>query len=119
MNQEFISRRRVLMGGTIAGFSTVLGASSLAAQTPRPARNNAASDAAVLNNALFYEHQAIWAYGAAAGKLSSSAVGQAVKGLALKNQADHMAHRDALVKAVQSLGLPLSWPAAPMICLLM
>ncbi|MGB7273103.1 MAG: ferritin-like domain-containing protein, partial [Geitlerinemataceae cyanobacterium] len=55
-------------------------------------------------NALYYEHQAIWAYGFAATKLSDTDVGKTVLALALRNQADHMAHRDALADAVRSLG---------------
>jgi rubrerythrin len=95
-----ISRRRVVVGGAIAGFTTALGASALHPLMARASSN----DAAILNNALYYEHQAIWAYNVAAGKLSDSEVGQAVKALALRNQADHMAHRDALAKVVQRLG---------------
>jgi rubrerythrin len=57
-----------------------------------------------LNNALYYEHQAIWAYQFAATKLSDTEVGRAVLALAKRNLADHMAHRDILAKVVQSLG---------------
>lgn len=107
-HSNFVSRRGILVGGAIAGLSTSLGLSTLNAGSSQAAPMNAASakanDIKVLNNALYYEHQAIWAYGFAAGKLSTSAVGQAVKALALRNQADHKAHRDALAKAVQSLG---------------
>lgn len=96
-----LNRRSILVGGAIAGFSTALGVSAL---TARPSQATTQSDdAAILNNALFYEHQAIWAYGFAAGKLSDTEVGRAVKALALRNQADHMAHRDVLAQAVQSL----------------
>lgn len=106
---QSVSRRQVVISGAIAGFSTALGLSAI---TVRPGQatpttdmaSDMASDAAVLNNALYYEHQAIWAYSAAASKLSDTDVGQAVKALALRNQSDHMAHRDALIAAVQSLG---------------
>ncbi|NJL49054.1 MAG: ferritin-like domain-containing protein [Leptolyngbyaceae cyanobacterium SM2_5_2] len=101
---QSLSRRRIVVGGAMAGLTATLGTAAL---KPRPVYANAhdaASDAAILNNALFYEHQAIWAYGFAAGKLSMSDVGQAVKALALKNQADHMAHRDVLAEVVRSLG---------------
>jgi rubrerythrin len=95
----------LVLGGAIAGLSTAIGLSTL---TARPGRASSTSDgeadAEILNTALFYEHQAIWAYTTAAGKLSDSDVGQAVKALALKNQADHMAHRDALAAAVEDLG---------------
>jgi hypothetical protein len=97
-----LNRRSILVGGAIAGFSTALGMSAL---TARPGQASTQSDdAAILNKALFYEHEAIWAYGVAAGKLSDTEVGRAVKALALRNQADHVAHRDILSRAVQSLG---------------
>ena len=92
------------MGGAIAGFSTTLG---MAALNPRPSRasgTDSANDAEILNTALYYEHQAIWAYGFAATQLSDTDVGMAVKAIALSNQADHMAHRDVLAGAVQRLG---------------
>lgn len=116
-----VSRRGLVMGGAIVGVSSALGFSALpapAGQTmpnrPNKPQSNPQSkpqnqgdqkgDAAILNNALFFEHQAIWAYEVAAGKLSDSNVGKAVKALALRNQADHKAHRDALAAAVRSLG---------------
>ncbi len=99
-----MSRRHVVVGGAIAGLTTALGASVLMPHAARAKSHKGASDAAILNNALYYEHQAIWAYSVAASKLSNSEVGQAVKALALKNQADHMVHRDTLAKVVQSLG---------------
>jgi rubrerythrin len=100
-----ISRRGLLVGGAIAGVSSALGFSALTSHMAEamPAGNNM-GDAAILNNALYYEHQAIWAYSVAAGKLSDSNVGKAVKALALRNQADHKAHRDALMTAIRSLG---------------
>lgn len=99
---QSMSRRGIVMGGAIAGVSTALGFSALAA---RPSLAGMNDDASILNNALYYEHQAIWAYSFAAGKLSQTDVGNAVKALALRNQADHMAHRDALASAVRSLGV--------------
>lgn len=100
-----VSRRNMVLGGAIAGVSTVLGVTAFDEVAEAMPRGNKKKDAAVLNNALFFEHQAIWAYGFAAGKLSDSNVGKAVKALALKNQADHKAHRDALAAAVKSLGV--------------
>lgn len=99
------SRRRVVIGGAIAGISSALGFSQLTAEarTPKPKSHNP-SDAKILNNALYYEHQAIWAYSVAAGKLSDTDVGQAIKALALRNQADHIAHRDKLAEVVRKLG---------------
>jgi rubrerythrin len=102
---KVFSRRGILMGGAIAGVSSAIGLSTLAADpadaaTGRTKRN----DAKVLNNALYYEHQAIWAYQFAAGKLSDSNVGKAVLALATRNLNDHMAHRDTLAEVVKSLG---------------
>ncbi|NJK28832.1 MAG: ferritin-like domain-containing protein [Acaryochloris sp. RU_4_1] len=99
---KLLNRRRILVGGAITGFSTALGIPALTARPSQAASQS--KDAAILNNALFYEHQAIWAYGFAAGKLSDTEVGRAVKALALRNQADHKAHRDTLAQAVKSLG---------------
>jgi rubrerythrin len=100
-----VSRRGLVVGGAIAGVSSALGFSALTAKAgeAKPPANNA-GDAMILNKALYYEHQAIWAYTVAAGKLSNSNVGEAVKALALKNQADHKAHRDTLAAAIRSLG---------------
>ncbi|MBR8836165.1 MAG: ferritin-like domain-containing protein [Stigonema ocellatum SAG 48.90 = DSM 106950] len=62
------------------------------------------NDLEILNNALYFEHQGIWAYDFAAGKLSNTDVGQAVLALALENQADHKQHRHTLALAVRDLG---------------
>ncbi|BBC25049.1 hypothetical protein ABRG53_2792 [Pseudanabaena sp. ABRG5-3] len=67
-------------------------------------KGDVANDIKVLNKALFYEHQAIWAYGFAAGKLTDSNVGKAVLAIALANQSDHKAHRDLLASVVKQLG---------------
>ncbi len=99
-----LSRRGILMGGTIAGLSGAIGLSALSAGSSQAAGMTASNDAEVLNKALFYEHQAIWAYQFAAGKLSSSNVGQAVLAVAKNNLRDHMAHRDKLSEVVKSLG---------------
>jgi rubrerythrin len=103
-----VSRRRLVASGAMAGLAGTLGFSAL---TKRPARagmmrnNDAAmNDAEILNGALYYEHQAIWAYGAAAGELSDSDVGMAVLTIALANQADHMTHRDTLAQVIRDLG---------------
>jgi rubrerythrin len=97
-----LSRRKMLVSGAIAGLS---GALTLSAIKPSQATSdNNSHDAEILNKALYYEHQAIWAYGVAAGKLTNSDVGNTVKAIALKNQADHQAHRDTLAKVIDSLG---------------
>lgn len=65
-------------------------------------------DVEILNNALHYEHQGIWAYDFAAGKLSDTDVGKAVLTLALENQADHKQHRNILSKTIRDLdGTPV------------
>jgi rubrerythrin len=106
-----LSRRGVLAGGVIAGLSGALGLSALNAQpllalpgTKKGANHNATSDIKILNTALYYENQAIWAYGVAASKLSDTAVGKAVLALGLANQADHKTHRDTLASVIKSLG---------------
>lgn len=102
-----LSRRGVVVSGVIAGAATALGlpligksAEALTTSATSAKRN----DLKILNNALYYEHQAIWAYSFAAGKLTNTDVGKAVLALALRNQADHKKHRDALAAAVSSLG---------------
>jgi rubrerythrin len=61
-------------------------------------------DLEILNHALYYEHQGIWAYDFAAGKLSDTNAGKAVLSLALENQADHKHHRDTLSDVIRDLG---------------
>jgi rubrerythrin len=94
------SRRQLLQAGIFgaAGIATAAIASNAIAAPGK------AEEIKVLNNALFYEHQAIWAYGFAAGKLTQSDVGKAVLAIALDNQADHKQHRDILAKVIQDLG---------------
>ncbi len=99
---NFLSRRKMLVSSAIAGLS---GALTLSVIKPSQATSDKNShDAKILNNALFYENQAIWAYGVAAGKLSDSDAGNAIKAIALKNQQDHKTHRDTLAKVIKSLG---------------
>jgi rubrerythrin len=106
MKSKLFSRRGILVNGAMAGVG-IAGAVAVETITSHPVfatmdRDN--NDAEILNNALFYEHQAIWAYGFAAGKLTNTDVGKAVLAVALSNQKDHMAHRDLLTEAVRSLG---------------
>jgi len=61
-------------------------------------------DIKILNRSLFFENRAVWAYRTAAGQLSSSEVGRAVRKLGLENQADHEKHQAVLVAAISSLG---------------
>jgi hypothetical protein len=62
------------------------------------------NDIKILNRALFFEHRGVWAYGAAGGKLSDSAVGRAVRAIGEENRADHRKHQDILRNAVTDLG---------------
>ncbi|MGB3491570.1 MAG: DUF4439 domain-containing protein [Elainellaceae cyanobacterium] len=101
------SRRRLMIGGALVGLA---GTTGIAALNPRDAKASdastdaAANDIEVLNGALYYEHQAIWAYSAAAGGLSQSDVGQVVLKIALANQDDHKVHRDTLMQVIEDLG---------------
>lgn len=99
------TRRAMLKASAVAALT---GAASLATMGLAEAatRNSGArkGDIALLNLALGLEQQAIWAYGAAAGKLTDTAVGNTVKALALRNQADHKAHRDVLITTIKHLG---------------
>jgi rubrerythrin len=106
MQTHGLSRRQLMNAGAIAGFVGALSLPQIVqATTPKPAyQSHATGDVMVLNNALYYEYQAIWAYGVAAGKLSDSNVGKAVLALALANQEDHQAHAKALDGLVRKLG---------------
>ena len=97
------SRRALIKAGLFGamGIATVAVVPEVMAM---PKKNDVMNDIKVLNNALFYEHQAIWAYGFAAGKLTTGNVGKAVLAIALANQADHKAHRDLLTTVVKKLG---------------
>jgi rubrerythrin len=104
-----MSRRKMLIAGATATAGGILVFPTLAdqVQAQMGRRRNPIgirNQAEILNKALFYEHQAIWAYGFAAGKLSNTKVGKTVLELALRNQADHKKHRDAIASAVQQLG---------------
>ncbi|MEH2163882.1 MAG: ferritin-like domain-containing protein [Nostoc sp.] len=98
------SRRALIVSGAVGGMATALGLPMIAQKAEARTTTSGRNDAKVLNHALYYEHQAIWAYGAAAGKLTSSEVGKTVLALALRNQADHKNHRDALAATITSLG---------------
>ena len=62
------------------------------------------NDVDILNRALFFEHRGVWAYGFAAGRVSSSDVGKAVLTLAAENRSDHEKHQDLLRGAIVGLG---------------
>ncbi|XGV99121.1 MAG: DUF4439 domain-containing protein [Leptolyngbya sp. BL-A-14] len=98
------SRRDMLKTGAVVGAAGALGLPAIVKQADAASPTDTMHDAKVLNGALFYEHQAIWAYGVAAGKLTNTSVGKAVLAVALANQADHKKHRDTLMAVVQQLG---------------
>jgi len=62
------------------------------------------NDIQILNRALFFKNGGVWAYGFAAGKLSTSEVGKAVLELGLQNRADHEKHQDMLRSAITEAG---------------
>jgi rubrerythrin len=92
------------MTGAVASTASIISIPAIARRVEAASTKEQRSDAKILNNALFYEHQAIWAYGFAAGKLTSTDVGKAVLAVALANRADHIKHRDLLAQAITSLG---------------
>ncbi|HEY9599726.1 MAG TPA: ferritin-like domain-containing protein [Cyanophyceae cyanobacterium] len=99
-----VSRRGILVTGAIAGVAGALSIPSLTTRVSAAEDANKKNDINILNKALYYEHQAIWAYSFAASKLTNTDVGKAVLALALRNQNDHKQHRDALTAAITSLG---------------
>lgn len=98
------SRRQMLTGGAVVGAASVLSLPLIAGTADASTESDRLNDIEILNKALFYEHAAIWAYSAAAGKLTRSEVGNAVKAIALANQSDHVQHRDVLANVIRSLG---------------
>lgn len=96
--------RRALIKAGLFGAMGIASVAVVPEVMAMPKKNDVMNDIKVLNNALFYEHQAIWAYGFAAGKLTTGNVGKAVLAIALANQADHKAHRDLLTTVVKKLG---------------
>lgn len=99
-----VSRRGILVSGAVAGIATALGIPAIAKQATATMTSATDNEIKILNNALYYEHQAIWAYSFAAPKLTNTDVGKAILALALRNQADHKQHRDVLAAAIKSLG---------------
>jgi rubrerythrin len=106
--QKAVSRREILatgaMAGVVGGVASLLSLPFLGSRADATSMSNKTNDIEVLNNQLFFEHQAIWAYGFAAGKLTNTDVGKAVLEVALANQADHKKHRDLLTSQIRSLG---------------
>ncbi|MEE3718226.1 ferritin-like domain-containing protein [Tumidithrix elongata RA019] len=103
-SSQSASRRQLIKAG-IFGAVGIAGVSVASNAIAMPSNKaHAKDDIKILNNALFYEHQAIWAYSFAAGKLTGSNVGKAVLAIALANQADHKQHRDTLSMVIRQLG---------------
>src|SRR6185437_11961548 len=101
---ENYTRRDLLKDGLAAGV-TAVGISALFELPGNAAAERGGKGVvAILNAALDLENQGIWAYSAAAPKLSTTDVGKTVLALALRNQADHKKHRDLLKSAIEKLG---------------
>jgi rubrerythrin len=98
------SRRQLIQAGIFGAVGIVSAAAVPSVLATTHTKGDAANDIKILNNALYYEHQAIWAYGFAAPKLSQSNVGKAVLAIALANQSDHKEHRDTLASVIKQLG---------------
>ncbi len=111
-SQRTFSRRGMLATGLAVGAAGVVSCgkavSNRAEASPSPiavaTTGNVKGDIAILNGAIDLENQGIWAYGVAGGKLSKTEVGKTILTLALRNRADHVKHRDALIQAVRKLG---------------
>jgi len=99
-----VSRRTMLAGGAVLGAASALSIPALATRVSAASATDKQNDLKILNNALYYEYQAIWAYNFAAGKLTNTDLGKAVLTVALANQADHKQHAKVLAAAVRSLG---------------
>jgi rubrerythrin len=106
-----LSRRGILAAGAAAGMATAIGIPMLGKSVnaapdadQRIGLIDGKNDLTIINNALYYEHQAIWAYNFAATKLTNTKVGKAVLEVALVNLNHHRFHRELLKKAVIDLG---------------
>jgi hypothetical protein len=84
--RNIFSRRDIIISGGVIGVASALGLPLIAEKANAQAAKSMRDDAKILNNALYYEHQAIWAYSFAAGKLTNTEVGKTVLALALRNQ---------------------------------
>jgi Ferritin-like domain len=87
-----VSRRGLITASAFTGIGLALSVDQVSAMTGSKNADKS-NDIKVLNNGLYYEHQAIWAYQFAAGKLSSNDIGKAVLAVASDNLRDHQAHR--------------------------
>ncbi len=99
-SETLLQQRRGLLrnaGLLSAGAVLMLGGHSSRAQS----MNAADADAKILNIALTLEHEAINAYQLGAG---SGLLQKPVLEVAVRFQADHKAHRDALIMTIRKLG---------------
>ena len=91
-------RRGLLRNAGLLSAGAVL---MLGSQTSRAQMGSAEGDARILNIALTLEHEAINAYQLGAG---SGLLQKPVLDVAVRFQADHKAHRDALIATIRKLG---------------
>ena len=93
------ARRRLLAGSVLSAGAVMLlaGRDALA----KTGGTDAAADVGILNIALALEHEAINAYQLGAG---SGLLQKPVLDVAVRFQADHKAHRDAIVATIRKLG---------------
>jgi rubrerythrin len=98
-SDQLLQQRRGLLRN--AGLLSAGAVLMLGGQTSRAQASSAEGDARILNIALTLEHEAINAYqlGATSGLLQKP-----VLDVAVRFQADHKAHRDALVATIRKLG---------------
>jgi len=96
-----VASRRSFMGRT--GTLSAVAVAMLAGHDAMAAAHagDSAKDVSILNAALGLEHEAINAYQLGAGSVLLKA---AVLDVAVRFQADHKAHRDALIATIQKLG---------------
>jgi rubrerythrin len=91
-------RRGLLRNAGLLSAGAVL---MLGGQNARSQTGSAEADARILNIALTLEHEAINAYQLGAG---SGLLQKPVLDVAVRFQADHKAHRDALIATIRKLG---------------
>jgi len=96
---QFLQQRRGMLqtAGLLSAGAVLL----LGGQPSRAQASNGEADARILNIALTLEHEAINAYQLGAG---SGLLQKPVLDVAVRFQADHKAHRDALIAAIRKLG---------------
>jgi rubrerythrin len=102
-HDKALSRRKLLATGAMVGMAGVSSIPLTANRSIASDTTDQRNDAEILNNALLYEHAAIWAYTVAAGRLTNTSVGQAVMAIAIANKTDHENHRNILMDVVTSL----------------